>query len=115
MPDGFPKFTLEGVSVNSLQDADVLVSNVGKEPDTTCDCKVRTKPPPMPEKIPFPAHETEKIKTWLLERYSASTFNTCTRQGLLTMEGEPVKIFIKEGSKPHVVHMPAPIPIHFRN
>ena len=44
VPDGFPKFTLEGISVNSLQDADILVSSVSKEPDTTCDYKVRTKP-----------------------------------------------------------------------
>ena len=83
------------------------------EIDKTCDCPVRAPPPPMPETVPLPAHETEKLKQWLIDRYSASAFNVCEHQPLPKMKGEPLRIFVHPDAKPHVVHTPAPIPVHF--
>ena len=54
------------------------------------------------------------MKQWLLDHYKSSTFNTCEHRPLPTMKGEPLRIFIENDVKPHVVHTPSPIPVHFR-
>ena len=80
---------------------------------SSCDCPVRSKPPPIPDQLPFPPQEKGKLKDWLLARYASSTFNICEHQQLPTMSGEPLQLFVDPNVKPHAVHMPAPIPIHF--
>ena len=48
----------------------------------TCDCVPRTPPPDRPKELPFtciPANN-QKMREWLLNRYTASTFNKCTHQ-----------------------------------
>ena len=46
--------------------------------------------------LPFPClpENSEKMKAWLLERYGASTFNTCPHRPLPCMEGPPIEIFL---------------------
>ena len=90
------------------------LSEITAEQTESCSCPTRTKPPPAPTSLPYPAHEKSKLKQWILESYASSTFNTCTHQKLPTMSGEPLRIFLKEGVKPHAVHTPSTIPVHFR-
>ena len=91
------------------------VNAVGEEENyRTCDCPVRSQPPPMPDKLPFPATEREKLEKWLLDRYASSTFNVCEHQPLPLMSGEPIRLFTDESIKPHAVHTPSPIPVHFK-
>ena len=54
-----------------------------------CGCPLRTMPPGMPDKLPFACdpNNIEKMKQWLLQRYSSSTFNTCPHQILPNMKG----------------------------
>ena len=55
-----------------------------------------------------------KMRTWLLQHYSCSTFNTCPHQPLPRMDGPPVEIHLKEGTKPKACHKAIPIPIHWQ-
>ena len=52
-----------------------------------CQCPIRSKPPPVPSKIPFEAaaENREKLEKQLLEYYSASTINTCEHKPLPMM------------------------------
>ena len=47
--------------------------------DDICNCPERRLPPTMPTSLPFPATEDNvpRLKRWLLNYYSWSTFNTC--------------------------------------
>jgi hypothetical protein len=81
---------------------------------SSCGCPVRAKPPPLPTELPCPASDTESLKTWILERYAASAFNTCCTQPLPAMHGDPLVIALKPDAKPSAVHVPAPVPIHFQ-
>ena len=40
-----------------------------------CGCPVRSKPPPLPEKMSFEEREVDKLQQWMLDRYAASAFN----------------------------------------
>lgn len=90
-------------------------SNV-QSAEATCKCLKRKAPPPRPEKLPFVASEenNEKMKQWLLERYSKSTFNQCPHQPLPMMTGPPINITIDPEATPTTIHTPASIPIHWR-
>jgi hypothetical protein len=52
-----------------------------------CDCPPRSKPPPRPTALPFPAttDNRERLQQWLLDCYASSTFNTCTHTSLPIM------------------------------
>ena len=47
-------------------------------PQQECQCPKRTKPPPIPTSLPYPATEAnrEKLQQYLLDYYSFSTFTT---------------------------------------
>ena len=49
-----------------------------------CNCPYRTLPPPAPLELPFEADERniDKLREWIVDRYRASAFNTCTHQRL---------------------------------
>jgi len=79
-----------------------------------CGCPVRAQPPPLPTELPYRAADTSKLKTWILQRYAASAFNTCCTQPLPSMHGDPLVIALKPESKPSAVHVPAPVPIHYQ-
>ena len=77
----------------------------GKKPDLeigNCGCPKCSLPPGLTDQLPFTATEenNEKMKQWLLERYSGSTFNTCPHQTLPNMTGPDVEIHIDPKAKP---------------
>ena len=81
-----------------------------------CSCPVRTVVPKRPLTLPFDCTEANnpKMKTWLLDNFASSTFNTCPHCPLPCMSGPPVEIHLKEGVIPKAVHTPAPIPVHWQ-
>ena len=81
-----------------------------------CTCPEREEPPPLPKDIPFPAAKENvgKLKKWLIERYSASTFNQCPHKPLPQMTGPPLELAIKPDTKPVAVHKPSPVPMHWK-
>ena len=78
-----------------------------------CGCLIRCKPPPLPESLPYPPLESNRLKLqkFLLEYYRSSTFNVCPHQPLPLMEGPPVRLRIRDDAKPVAVHKPIPVPI----
>ena len=81
-----------------------------------CGCPVREAPPGKPDILPFSCkpENRNKMKEWLLDRYSSSTFNKCPHQPLPTMDGPPIKIHIDPNAKPIAFRKPAPIPLHWQ-
>ena len=58
------------------------VSSAAASPhDEECDCPgpIRTKPPPLPTALPFPATDANRaaVQNWILDKYRSSTFNIC--------------------------------------
>ena len=76
----------------------------------------RAQPPDRPSAVPFPPREehVQRLEGWLLQHFSASTFNT-TRTPLPVMEGEPYHIHLAPGAAPYACHTPAPIPKHWED
>ena len=94
----------------------------GDTPDTPpqlphCQCPGRTKPPPIPTSLPYPATDAnrEKLQTYLLEYYGASTFNTCEHQTLPLMDGLPLRLMIDPKATPTAHHSPIPVPLHWQD
>ena len=81
-----------------------------------CQCPKRATPPPKPTSLPYPptANNREKLEEYLLERYKASTFNTCEHQPLPMMTGPPMHLMVDPDATPYVTHKPIPIPIHWQ-
>ena len=96
------------------------VESIGNEspisPEGACNCKKRELPPPRPKSLPFPCtpENNAKMKDWLLERYSSSTFNKCPHQKLPAMEGPPIKIHVSPNAKPVCFKTPAPVFLHWQ-
>ena len=84
--------------------------------DVQCNCPKRSSVPGRPAKLPFAAtvENIPKMRTWLLERYAASTFNVCPHQPLHQMAGPPIKIHLDENSKPRKCYTAASIPLHWQ-
>ena len=82
-----------------------------------CNCPRQTKPPPLPTSLPCPATEENilRLKQYLLDYYSSSTFNTCEHQSLPMMEGPPMRLMIDPKAKPTAHHSPIPVPIHWQD
>ena len=83
---------------------------------STCRCPMRESIPPKPKVLPFePVPENnEKMRDWLLSRYSKSTFNTCPHKPLPSMSGPPIEIHVQENASPKTFHTAAPIPLHWQ-
>ena len=67
------------------------------QPTDTCTCPQRTAVPPPPSSLPFPCtpENNAKMRAWLyLDRYSASTFNTCPHRPPHCMAGPPIEIHV---------------------
>ena len=90
---------------------------VGDTKDQGCTCPQRTKPPPLPSTLPYPATEDnrEKLKQHLLDYYRSSTFNTCEHQPLPMMEGPPLRLMIDPKATPTAHHSPIPVPLHWQD
>ena len=82
---------------------------------TSCNCPERQLPPPLPKRLPFPPTEQnrERLEKYLLQYYSASTFNTCTHRPLPMMKGKPLRLAIKDDASPVAYHRPIPVPFHW--
>ena len=53
------------------------------------------------------------MKMFLVERYRASTFNTCQHQPLPMMHGLHMELFVQKDARPHAVYQPAVVPVHW--
>ena len=82
-----------------------------------CQCPRRTKPPPIPTSLPFPATEAnrEKLQQYLLDHYASSTFNTCEHQALPLMDSPPMRLMINPNATPTAYHSPIPVPLHWQD
>ncbi len=83
----------------------------------SCPCPQRSVTPPRPSSLPFDCtpENNSRMKTWLLERYASSTFNTCPHRALPCMEGPPVEIHIDPSATPKAYHTAATIPLHWQD
>ena len=91
-------------------------SGVSLSSDTPCSCPIRQAPPEDPPILPCPPTQENlpKLKQYILDRYSASAFNTCEHQALpLMKDSPPLRLFVDENAKPVAAHSPAAIPIHW--
>lgn len=86
------------------------------EANPPCGCSRRTVVPDKPTTFPFPCspENNEKMRQWLIDRYSSSVFNVCPHQPLSSMKGPPLEIHLKEGAKPVACHKAPPIPLHWQ-
>ena len=86
-------------------------------PQPTCSCPRRTKPPPAPSSLPFPATPENRVKLqeYILKHYAASTLNTCEHQVLPLMDGPPLRLMIDPTATPSVHHSPIPVPLHWQD
>ena len=68
-----------------------------------------------PVTLPFPCtpENNDRMKAWLLARYSSSTFNMCPRRALPCMEGPSIKMHVDATATPKACHTPANIPLHW--
>ena len=75
-----------------------------------CSWSRNCLPLERPDFLPLATMEqnVDKMKSWLLDRFSSSTFIRCP-QALLLMKGEPIKIHID----PKSVYTAATVPIHW--
>ncbi|MEL6802565.1 MAG: reverse transcriptase family protein, partial [Bacteroidota bacterium] len=87
-----------------------------KHPVAECGCPARSLPPERPQGVPFKVRcddDVGKLKEWLLNYYSASSFNTCTHQPLPKMHGPPLRLMIDPDATPIAHHTPINVPIHW--
>ena len=72
---------VQGSSANTAIDQPCIKPDNFEGEMADCGCPLRVLPPEPPA-MPFPATEEnkEKLKQFLVERYQASTFNTCQHQ-----------------------------------
>ncbi len=82
----------------------------------TCNCPTRAPPPGRPQQLPFQAtkENNSMMRSWLVDRYKASTFNKCPHQPLPLMTGPAMKMRTDESTLPSVTHRPAKVPIHWK-
>ena len=80
-----------------------------------CPCKPRVTAPAPPTKPPMALTENnrEPLEKFLLDYYSASTFNNCTHQELPGMDGEALRVHIDDSVPPTVVNKPSPVSRHW--
>ena len=73
-------------------------------------CPQRTAVTPPPSSLPFSCmpENNAKMREWLLDKYAASTFNTCPHRSLHCMAGPPVEIHMGTLAKPIACHTPSP-------
>ena len=81
-----------------------------------CSCPQCTGVPPRPASLPFPCtpENGDKMKTWLVDYFASSTFNTCPHRPLLCMAGPPLEMHVDDKATPRACHTPAPVPLHWQ-
>lgn len=65
--------------------------------------------------LPFPCtpENNAKMKQWLLQTYSSSTFNTCPHRPIPCMSGPPLEIHLNKCAALLTCHKAAPNPVHW--
>ena len=113
IPGTFPTIggARETTSINAASNTDYTSAN------RECSCPPRSKPPPIPTSLPFPATEDnrEKLQQYLLDYYKSSTFNTCEHQPLPLMNSPPMRLIIDPNATPTAHHSPIPVPLHWQD
>ena len=73
---GIPSDTPSNNAIRTMNDGCSAPHN---SHDASCSCPQREVSPPRPSELPFPCtpENNKRMKAWLLDRYAASTFNTC--------------------------------------
>ena len=87
------------------------------EPKTAaCGCPLRTPVPDNPSNLPYPPTEENrhKLEEWIRLHFASSAFNVCEHQALPPLSGKPMDIKFKSDATPHAVHVPIPIPYHWK-
>ena len=81
-----------------------------------CGCPRHSLPPKRPEFLPFtPSEENvEKMRSWLLDYFGSSTFNTCVHEPSRLMKADPIRIHIDPDAVPKPAFTAATVPIHYR-
>ena len=79
-----------------------------------CGCQIRSLPPTRPATLPFRCcpENNEAMRSWLITRYSQSTFNKCPHQKLDSITGPELKFHIKPSAKFKVAHTPSTVALH---
>ena len=113
IPNTFP--TMD--KAEGTNPANTIGATDTSSPQQECQCPKRTKPPPIPTSLPYPATEAnrEKLQQYLLDYYSSSTFNTCEHQTLPLMESPPMRLMIDPHATPTAHHSPIPVPLHWQD
>ena len=86
--------------------------------EAPCSCPTRSLPPTQPAKLPCPAtpENLALLKTYILDRYRSSSFNTCERQQLPLISGSPpLELHVDPTAKPKACHIPASVPLHWQD
>ncbi len=114
--DAFPTIGLYNSVDKSPKFVRCLNSGCTDMDESGCSCPHRESIPPRPKTLPFePIPENNsKMRDWLLDRYSKSTFNTCPHKPLPSMSGPPIEIHVDESATPKAYHTAAPIPLHWQ-
>lgn len=96
---------------------ETAVHHIEANASVVCSCPKRVIPPAPPATLPYPATDEnrERLQQYLLDYYSASTFNICEHQLLPLMEGPPLKLLIDPDAKRVAFHTPIPVPIHWQD
>ena len=113
VPTGFPATRCDSTAT---QATDVATDTPQPDILRPCSCLRRTQPPMRLTELPYPATEDNrgKLENFLLERYKASTFNTCEHQPLPLMDGPPLRLMIDPHATPTTHHSPIPVPLHWQ-
>ena len=113
IPGTFPTIggARETTSINAASNTDYTSTN------RECSCPPRSKPPPIPTSLPFPATEDnrEKLQQYLLDYYKSSTFNTCEHQPLSLRDSPPMRLIIDPNATATAHHSPIPVPLHWQD
>ena len=99
----------------SLRAMDGGCSSRRSPSNASCDCPHRESVPDRPTALPFPCtpENNDKMRQWLLKRYSSSTFNTCPHRPIPCMSGPPMEIHVDPNAEPFARHKARPINVHW--
>ena len=119
-PKGFPQVAASNVIGGQHQvqqepgPGPQAPEELGAEP-RTCKCPKRARAPDPPLELPYPAtvENIPRLREYIVERYSASAFNTCTHQALPLMKSAPaLRLHVDPDATPVAVHRPGIVPAH---
>ena len=110
----FPKIGSAAAQLSSCDSNDPDHGDEASANTRPCKCPDRQPPPPLPTKLPYPPTERyrDKLQQWLVDYYSASTFNVCEHQPLPMMSGPYMRLMVDPDAEPVAYHTPIPVPVH---